>query len=307
VTGGFVAEDIWKPYLAELEERTGGKVKIEAHWGGELVSVMDAYDATVKGTVDMAGAFPDMVAGRFPMSSVASVNPMLPECYKFGRVMWELYKEFPEMQAEYHDTKILWMIGDYFHVLVTTKPVVKVEDLKGLKVATTGKWQGAKLEAYGCTPVALPPSDIYTSLGTGMLDGIDTSMYVWQSFKWFDVTPYATKPMLCGMPQCCVMNLDTWNSLPADVQKVFEEVGEEFVDRQDEIKFKKTIEILASAPEEYGTQFFELSPEDLARLNEMERPVRDAFVAELEGMGLPGKKLMEEWVRLQEKYKYSAE
>ena len=61
---GFWKTNVIEPYFIELEKRTNGRVKVEQHWNGELVNLMDAYDAMVKGVVDLAEYFPSMLQGK---------------------------------------------------------------------------------------------------------------------------------------------------------------------------------------------------------------------------------------------------
>ena len=41
---GLMYDKFWKPWLDEVEKRTGGMVKIEAHFNGELAAPPDAWD-----------------------------------------------------------------------------------------------------------------------------------------------------------------------------------------------------------------------------------------------------------------------
>ena len=65
---------VYKPWFALLEQRTGGRVKVEAHYSGQLVSLPDAYNAVLKGTVDIAHILPQTVPS-FVMDSVFHVVP----------------------------------------------------------------------------------------------------------------------------------------------------------------------------------------------------------------------------------------
>ena len=67
--GGTYQKGFYDPWIAEMEKRTNGKIKIEAHFGGELVGLPDAYDAARKGSVDIANFLTQMVVGKFPMDA----------------------------------------------------------------------------------------------------------------------------------------------------------------------------------------------------------------------------------------------
>jgi len=83
---GFWAKNVIGPYFREIEKRTNGLVKIEEHWNGELVSLKDAYDAMLRGDVDLAEWFPSMLQGRFPMDDVVSFTQYNSKSSRLGTV-----------------------------------------------------------------------------------------------------------------------------------------------------------------------------------------------------------------------------
>jgi TRAP-type C4-dicarboxylate transport system substrate-binding protein len=304
----FIGTDFLQPWFAELEERTGGKVKIEAHWNGELVPLPEVYDSVVKGTVDIAQHLTTMPAGKFPMDDIGSFTSYDVYCPQYSRIIWELHQEFPEMQEAYHDTKVLCIIDMYPYFLCTTQkagPVRTIEDNKGLKELVFGEWQGARGEALGRIPVSVLPPETYTSLEKGVLDCWQPNINMVRDFGVGKLLPYITLIPGPTGPFTFVMNLDTWNSLPADVQQVMDDMSEELVDKFDSAMLTMARECIASYPQEFGTEFITLSPEDVAKWVEADIPVKEAFIDQLEDKGLPGQELMDEFLRLEQKYSVS--
>jgi TRAP-type C4-dicarboxylate transport system substrate-binding protein len=102
---GFWRNSVIAPYFREIEKRTNGRVIIEEHWNGELVNLKDAYDAMLKGTVDMAEFFPSMLQGRFPMDDVVGLSTYYTNRPAWG--MYELAKAYPKMNEPYNDGHLL--------------------------------------------------------------------------------------------------------------------------------------------------------------------------------------------------------
>jgi TRAP-type C4-dicarboxylate transport system substrate-binding protein len=98
------------------------------------------------------------------------------------------------------------------------------------------------------------------------------------------------------------MNLEIWNSLPADIQNIIDGMTEDLTRRYDELQVRTDQERIASAPAEFGTEFITLPEEELARWVARDRPVLDKFADELVAAGLPGDELEEEFLRLEKKY-----
>lgn len=304
--GGYYEKEFFRPWLSELEKRTNGQVKVEAHYGGELVGLMDAYDATTKGSVDMAWFLQMMVTGKFPMDDIIAFTSYDKINNRPSKTLWDLYNKFPEFQAEYKDVKLLYLGSTYFTAFATTKkagPVTKLEENKGLKMVGIGKWPSARGEALGWTLATLPPQDVFMALKTGVVDGgqLGTLMII-KDFGWEDILTYVTRVRTCGTASALVMNLKIWESLPNDIKKIIDDMREWLVDFHDEWGVKLDKELQASMPKKYGTQLIELTKEEKARWVAVDKPIQGKFVAELEGKGLPGKELMAEWFRLENEY-----
>ena len=295
--------DFFKPWFEEIEQRSGGKVKIEAHLAGELVSLVDTYNAVLQHTVDMGFYFPMMNPGQFPMDAINTFWSYDVEVAQKGRVLWEIYKEIPEYQEQYKDVKLLWIgLSHSVGLATVSKPIRKLEDCQGLKFTTTGKWNGLREEALGLVPVSMPPEATVTSLQTGVLDGMGVSATGLRDLSWGPALKYLTVVNTSHATFSLMMNLDSWNKLPADIQGMLNDMAESKVDEFDTTMVRLQKERLASAPEEFGIEIIELSKEELSKWVAVDKPVLEAYAAELESMGLPGNKLVSEFLRLEKEY-----
>ncbi|MBN1625825.1 MAG: TRAP transporter substrate-binding protein DctP [Deltaproteobacteria bacterium] len=304
--GGTYATGFYAAWMAEIEKRTNGQVKIEPHFGGELVNMMDAYDACRKGAVDVAGFLTQMVTGKFPMDEIVTFTTYDNINYRIGRSFYELYKKFPEFQAEYKDVKLLFLGATYFTSLTSTKktgPITSMDQINGKKYVGIGKWASARAEALGWSLASLPPQDVFTAFQTGVVDaGPMGTLFILWDWGWGELFPYCTRVRTNSTPIAIVLNLDKWNKLSKDVQNAMDETIEWSIDYHDEWQIKVDIDLKPKIAEKFGTEFLELTKEETARWNAADQPVRDKYVAELEANGMPGKELMAEWLRLEEKY-----
>jgi TRAP-type transport system periplasmic protein len=297
----------YQPWFADIEKRSNGRVKIEAHLGGELLSLPDTYNGIVQGTIDMGHAFPSMVQGKFTMSEIVNFWAYDRNLANKGRICWDLFKAVPEALKQYDETKLIWFGSSYTGGLGTTKkPLVTLEDLKGTKITTTGAWCAARQELLGIVPVALPPEAMVTSMQTGIIDGMAAPAWGLRDMGWGAVMKYMTVVNIYDGAYAFMMNQNTWNKLPADIQKIFTDTGEEWIDKFDELNVRVGKERLASAPQEFGMQVIELSKEEQARWAAADKPAIQKFAADLESKGLPGNKFISEFLKLEDKYNLPA-
>ena len=85
--------------------------------------------------------------------------------------------------------------------------------------------QSATVKALGGSPVTMPITEAYTSLEKGVVDGILTAFTAMKSFRLYGVTKYSISMGLNASPFCVAMNQKKFDSLPPDIQKIFEKLG----------------------------------------------------------------------------------
>ena len=112
--------------------------------------------------------------------------------------------------------------------MVFREVVDSLEGIKGKKVRAVGD-QAQLLKALGGVPVPLPHPEVYTALQTGTLDGALGFPSQAMSFGYYEVT----KSWLRGAPGRylvpSMINKDTWNKLPKDLQQILFETGKQQV------------------------------------------------------------------------------
>ena len=97
------------------------------------------------------------------------------------------------------------------------------------------------------------------------------------------------------------MNLDKWNSLPADIKKIVETINREWIP-----KHGKAWDDSDKAGREFtlskGHEIIPLSKEESARWARTVRPVIDTYIKKTEEKGLPGKAYVDTLKALVKKY-----
>lgn len=302
-------KNLTETWIGEVERRTGGRVNITPLYGA--LPFQQLYDAVIAGTADISFMWVQSNTGRWPALEVMQLCEFDTVCHRPARVAWELYKAFPEIQKGFAQTKILALMATsptppgIGIATVKGKAVRTLEDMKGLKVQGAGGWYSSKISALGASPMGVFPSQFYESLQRKVLDGVTPDPEHFKTRKIGEVVSYFTRVNMGFMPWWFAMNLDTWNRLPPDIQRIFEETGGEwYVDKIFDSAFRASVaEILPWIAKEYGIEIIELPPEEVARWNERLKPVLGKYAAELEAKGLPAKRLIEEARRLYVKYR----
>ena len=282
-----------QPWVKKVEEATKGKVKIDVYYSQTLVKGPDIWNAVKTGVADIGWCFHGYWADMTPLSDVITL-PGLPfmKAEKGSEVLWKLYERFPAIQREFKDVHVcqLWTSHPYF--LITSKKQVKtIEDLKGMKIRTTGGPPTEQMKALGAVPILIPMPDNYQSLDKGIIDGMGAPWEAILSFRLYEVVKYYTIVPTAAVYFSMSMNKQKWESLPKDVQDAITSVsgleaakfwGRNFFDTAEEgvdEQIKKG---------GYEMIKYTIPPDELARWTKVAgEPLWNEWVKKMEGKGRP--------------------
>lgn len=205
-----------------IEEASEGRIKITIYSGGSLAAGTAALDALRTQVCDIAWIYPQYFSGQFPLSEVISQPVGISSVPQGVDVMYDLYEKYPELQEEVSEFVPLMIHTNPINKICTTEahPINSVSDLKGLTFRASAGTPSDLLLAWGATPIQMAPGDIYQAVQKGTVDGFVFDWSGMVSFGLQEVTKYlVTYPVYCG-PYYLMMNRDSFNELPEDLQNI---------------------------------------------------------------------------------------
>ena len=112
--------------------------------------------------------------------------------------------------------------GVPYHLYVN-KPVEKA-DLSGLVLRVTPVYR-AFFEALNANSVQTPPSEVYTTLERGVVDGYGWPIQGIFDLGWQEVTKARVDPGFYSADSIVLINLDKWRSLTEEQQDFLTKMG----------------------------------------------------------------------------------
>ena len=216
-------------YFAEnVKERTNGQVDFEVSSYPELgLAGSDMIELVETGTIEFAQIQPAYVGGTWPLIDIIYV--------------WGLWKDFkseheantallPDLDAGVEEqTKggkliyHIWYGGNdqYFF----SNRGAELEDFDGLKTRSHGTTMTDAINGLGGDGQFMAFADVYTALERGILDAGVTGAHAGHGQRWYEVTDNLIGPFISMPMGFETMNVDTWNSIPADLQAIIIEEG----------------------------------------------------------------------------------
>lgn len=294
---------VFQSWAKELEEATQGKISVTFYLGQSLLKGPDMYKGVVAGTAEIGYALPAFTPGRFPLISVMDLPFLFPDAKTGTRTVWHLYEKFPEVQAEWRETKVLALWTLPTAKILTKKKIRTIDDLKGLKIAATGTVSVKTMELLGPVPINMPAQDQYLALTQGVIVGSLMPLEAAETNKFYEALSYFALPGTNSGTMFLVMNRNVWESLPADVKKTVEKhIGEKLARRMGEALDARDI-VAKQSLEKNGMVSYEFSAPEIEKIRHRVKAIWDEWTANMQTKGLPGKAVLDEAVRFIEQQK----
>ena len=277
----FFQVDVVEPWAKELEARTSGKAKVEIYNGASpLGKVTEQATQARAGSVDIALGLRGAEANRFPGSSIVELPFVVPSAAVGSRAIWSLYKD-GTLAGEYNDYRVLALfVHNPGLIHTTSKRVVNLADLKGLRLRSPSKTVAAALEHVGAVPVVLQVNDVMPAVKEGKVEGIVTN---WgnplQGFN--DYMKFHTDTQFYTSAFFIVMNKSSYDGLPADIRRAVDSMsGDVWVEKFGAYwdKWDKPVREGANAP---GHEVIVPDAATTAKWKAGLTPVTDRYLAEM--------------------------
>ena len=212
-------------FKAEIEQRSGGRIKVEILTDGALGSPKDALEALQLGVVQIA-----MNAASYTQTIVPEHRVWdMPFLFK-NRKAWReiaygpIGKEIGD-KVEKHGLKFLTWCSAGGRGILSKKPIAAPADFAGQKTREQPSPVLVDiLKSFGAQPVVMNLGDVYTSLSQGVIDSADVSIELVTAYKFYEVAKYYTEVQHIMTPGLVMANQGWWNGLNKDTQDLIADV-----------------------------------------------------------------------------------
>ena len=190
---------------------------------------------------------------------------------------------------------------------------VKIEslkDLNGVKIAVDVREELEAFKLLGAVPVIVAGGDKYVSLQTNVVASSTQNYNGSNTWKTYEVTKYITENVDISYRNCpTIINLNTYNKLPANIKKIFDEVSDgatmskRTAQAYDQSNAKYRTEIEAYHVKKGDPAIFKLPDSEKTKWREAIKPVIDTWASGVEAKSLPGKAMLADLDKFAQQYK----
>ncbi len=223
---GSLFERSANEYARLANERLGSKAKVVVYGSSQLGGDSEMMQKLRLGTLEMA--LPSSVmSSTVPAFGMFEMPYLVKNRDHMKKIEAEILRPTLLPMAEEKGYKILgvWENG-FRHITNNSKPIVKPEDLKGMKLRVPqGVWRVKMFQAYGANPSPMAFSEVFVALQTGVMDGQENQLTQIYSAKFQEVQKFISMTGHVYTPAYLTAGARKFASLPADVREILEKTA----------------------------------------------------------------------------------
>ena len=294
----------------EIYTASGGRLKIDLYPNGSFAGSMEAFQSCGEGVFEVHESWTVYIRGvDFGFQAMGSGNM---DMDGLDKLVW-LYEGggWDIVSKAFNDINLQFICDEEWgsEVMNSNIPIYKLDDLKGLKFRTSDP---RLCQEHGISAITLPLEEVFTGLATGAVDVVEFGHLKYNvDLGITDITEYGIYPDWWNVQNltAVVINLDAWDALPEDLQKIVEmcfkaNAIEHYTKSQytSAVAMKQmvddgTMEFIRIPPEEFASMradMYELEQEDIAEHGGLTKEVYNSFY-EFREIWFPYKDMSKWW------------
>ena len=226
-SGYSITEKVVKPWIADVERVTEGRVKVE-FLPKAVGTVPGQYDVIADGLADLSLIVPGYTPGRFPLVEGLELPFLGDDQSKRAVAAQKAYEKYIKPTGELSEVHIVGIFSsNTAHFVMGKKVINTVDDVKGLKLRSPNPVANAELGLFEAVAIAKPASEIYELMSGGIIDGAVFPIDVIQPFKLDAVAKEVTMVPggLTATHQMIAMSKQAWEKISEADRKAIESVS----------------------------------------------------------------------------------
>ncbi|MDR0852471.1 MAG: TRAP transporter substrate-binding protein DctP [Clostridiales Family XIII bacterium] len=299
--GGLPEVKVVDPFVAAVEELTGGEVKIDKYPGGTLAASDATLEAVTSGLADIGFVYTGWETGSFPISSMLEY----PTYFASNNAASYTYRDVVNLlkPAEFDGIHVLIAYGSGEGVFLSNvREITKPDDFKGQEVRVGSDVMNRTVTAFGGTPVSMPASESYEALRSGVCNAWQGTPEAVNNLKLTEVVDFATPIHFANTTYIVFMNNDVYNKLSAKNQAALDEAGNRTFEGGASNFMEDAATLTYENLEKEGAKVTFLTEAQEQAFIDVVGTYLDDFAKELDAKGLPGTESLATIREYQDKY-----
>jgi len=269
--------NVWglAPWSEDVKKASGDAVEIKLYFNNSIANPENVYDRTLQGVADISFGIMGPFYDIFPRTMVAGLPFEAQNDTETSIALSRLF-ERRLISEEFSKVKVLSLFTFAPSAVNSNKDIKTADDVKGMKIAASGRIVGEVVTAIGGVPITMGPPDFYQAMQRGTVQGIMVGWPAIMSFKLDEVTNHHLETQSGQFPAFVFMNKEAFAKLPAAGQKAIDQLsGPVFYKRMGEVTDRQEAEGRDLTKVKPGQTITRLAGAEEARWKKLALPVTE--------------------------------
>jgi len=181
-------------FAADVKARTNGQVDVQLFGSEQLAKAAENFPQVARGNIEAAMSVNFQWGTTIPEMSVTLIPYAMGDLERIKRFPTSDARRFLDEKLAARGVKsVAWLYITRETIITSAKrPIVALEDFKGVKIRGLNTLTDNALAAAGAAPSAMPGSEVYQALQSGVLDAGLTDLSAAYSRKYYEVQKFGT-------------------------------------------------------------------------------------------------------------------
>jgi tripartite ATP-independent transporter DctP family solute receptor len=249
-----------------LEEKSGGKMKVQLYANGQMGSDKEIAESVQAGSLDFVIQTTAPQVNFIPKLAVFDMPMVYGDAATARKVLDGPFFDTIAKVYEESGFKILGFADQGFRTLTSNKKVETLADLKGQKIRTMENPNHIEFwKSLGANPTPMAWGEVYIGLQQGAIDGQENPLEVIAANKIYEQQKYVIDTNHILHTLTLITNPALYNGLSPEDQKIMDEAVAEakvYAREQADARLSDRVKIIT----DNGSEMVQISPEVRAEM-----------------------------------------
>ena len=267
-------------FAADVKARTNGQVEVQLFGSEQLAKAAENFPAVAKGTIEAAMSVNFQWGKTIPEMSALTIPYFFTDLDRIKRFSQSEARKYLDSRLDARGVKsVMWLYITRQSIFTSSRaPLIKLEDFKGVKIRGLNQLTDEALTAVGAAPSAMPGSEVYQALQSGVLDAGLTDLSAAYSRKYFEVQKYGTVAPYFTVYFHLFVSPKWWAGLKPELRAAIEAAAAKSEHDAIDVTERTAADALAQLKDKGMTLHVQTPAETQVWRAKMEQPVIDSFL-----------------------------
>jgi TRAP-type C4-dicarboxylate transport system substrate-binding protein len=213
---------VFEKAMKIIEAKSNKGITFQYFPGDQLLKPTETAEAMRKNVIQVAVTDSQYEMDRFGILGDVATAPFSWDADKWHSHWRDPGSFFDFAEPIWNKNKLHYLAAPRVTAeLHSKKPIHKLEDFKGKLIRASGSMLEV-LKMLGAEPTFIPLSEVYEAIERGVIDGSCTSISDYSGSKRYEVAKYLTISGIYTGKMDHAMNLEVYNSMPKEWQKIID-------------------------------------------------------------------------------------